>query len=136
MEKANCGHCNWHDESQQGKTYCFFDDQWHDVNHSCGNFVKYSYINREMRSDRAKALKKNVEDQEKEQRERKFTEELAQKDRKHAEELACKDREHNAELAETRMAFDKKLWRSSWWWQITLFLLGIGATLFVQLLTK
>lgn len=162
MEKTNCGNCNWHDEVKEKRTYCLIDDQWYDVSHSCENFVKYSYMNREERSNRAIAFRKRLEDEAKgkrekeeavikEQREREFAEQLKRKDREHAEEIARKNREHAAELARLgrkhdadmtsmKMAHSKKLWRASFWWQLILVIisagLGVGGTLIIQAILK
>ena len=126
MEKTNCGNCNWHDEIQQKKTYCLIDDQWYDVSHSCENFLKYSYINREDRAERAREFRKRLESGAREQREKEEATVKEQREREFAGELARKDREHASELQQVRMTFDKKLWRASWWWQLILIVVSAG----------
>jgi len=124
MEKTNCGNCNWHDEIKQKRTYCLFYDGWSDINYTCENFVKYSNMNREERSRRASEARERLETKEREEREKQEGERRAQEEQRHAEEIARLNRNHTTELQQTRMTFDKKLWRASWWWQLILVVIG------------
>jgi len=162
MNKTNCGNCNWHDEIQQGKTYCLVDNQWYDLSYSCKTFIGYSQLNREARSRRASEIRQRLETEDKElrdeqeaesraQKDREFAEKMAQKDRehteeiarinrKHAEEIARINREHDEKLQQKGMAFERRQRRTSFWRQVVLAVfsasLGIAGTLIVQALTK
>ena len=126
MEKMNCGHCNWHDEIKLKDTYCLIDDLWHRVSHSCTNFVRYSSMNREERSERARTFREGLEAKAKEQRDKQEAEIRAQEEKKFTGELAQKDREHAEELAEIRMKFDKRMWWQTLWWQFLLAFISAG----------
>jgi len=126
MSQQNCGNCNWHDEIKQKETYCLIDDRWYDIRHSCANFVRYSSMNREERSERARALRERLEAKAKEQRDKREAEIRKQEEKKFTEELARREREHAEELTMMRMKFDKRMWWQTLWWQFTLAFISAG----------
>ena len=136
MEKANCGNCNWHDEIQLKKTFCLLDKQWYDVSHSCENFVKYSYINREARIKLASDHRKILDDEKREQREREHNEKLAKAQREHEAELAQIQREHADEMADKDREIADKVREENRKFQIKFSLLILLAGYLLRILTE
>ncbi len=98
---------------------------WYEKGYKCDNQRKFSNMVIQLRLDMANEVKRREDAKEAEQRDREFAEKEAEKDRQNAKEL---QRE--------RIKFDKRLWRASWWWQLSLVAVGVIGTLVVQILTK
>jgi len=99
MSEEHCGGCDYHILVRQGLFECRIDGERHERGYHCKHFKTHD-------------PRKSSEDRQ--------TDVIG----KRREIEAQKDREHAIELAQTRMTFDKKLWRASWWWQLILVVIG------------
>ena len=114
MSGKTCGHCDYHEGVRPGEIECLVFSAWFDKNHSCEQFKEYSHSKTlEIRAAEALYVKKALD-----------AKASAKSEQEFAERMAQKDRDHDDELQRQRMAFDKRLWRASWWWQALLVIGG------------
>jgi len=99
MSKEDCASCDYQGRVEQKRAECRIDGEWHKRGFICDDFKEY------------------VQGKSNEER-------LAQAFEIRRERGAKKEREHAEELQRIRMEFDKKLWRTRWWWQLILVIIG------------
>ncbi|TET66051.1 MAG: hypothetical protein E3J56_15000 [Candidatus Aminicenantes bacterium] len=126
MSEGHCGNCDHYHHLKQGKVDCIVDSKLHDTGDSCDDYkTRIPSKSSTVRSEEGLEVRRSREAKAAEQRDREFAEREAEKDRQHAKELL-----------QTRMKFDKRLWRATWWWQLILVVIGAGLGIFGTLIFK
>jgi hypothetical protein len=126
MSDKDCGSCDYQGSVEQQRVECRVDNKWHERGYTCPDFKDYD-SNKNQSERLAQALEKRKE------RVAKATE---QGERKFVEKMAQKNREHDAGLQQERMAFDRRQWTASWWWQSILVVVGAILGFIAGLLLK
>jgi hypothetical protein len=96
MSKKDCGSCDYQGKVEQERAECRIDMKWHKRGFICDDFKDYV----QGKSNGERVAEAHVIGGER-------------RARKAAEELQRK-----------QMEFDKKLWKTRWWWQLILVIIG------------
>ena len=96
MNKEDCGSCDYQGRVEQKRAECRIDMKWHERGFICDDFK--DYVQGKSNGERVAQAQ-------------------AIRGERRASKLA-------KELQRERMEFDKKLWRTRWWWQLILVIIG------------
>jgi uncharacterized protein YhaN len=115
MKEKDCANCDYQRSiDSQHRVKCLVDGLWHERGYRCEDFKDYEQ-SKNVLEKLSQAFEKKWERE---------TKANGESEREFAEKMAQRDRDHATELQRERMAFDKKLWMASWWWQLGLILFG------------
>ena len=93
MEKRNCGHCNFQGDLKQKRVLCLFDNEWHDVNYSCEQWIEYSSsMPRHERLEWAKGIRARYDSEKREDEDKRFQRERDWEDKEFQKERDKKSR--------------------------------------------